>query len=124
VLSGEGALNQVLTSLDNKQLLQVARSRGIDVTREAQLKPGVADQRVIKKIIDDFSPDELQDFRDQYLENSRMETQAASLSPEAQRLQLLQAYFPDVKIPAAATVRYQKQLQTRIPLSTLLEAGR
>jgi hypothetical protein len=42
-------------------ILKIAKSRGIDVTREAQLKPGVADQKVIKKIVDDFSPDELQD---------------------------------------------------------------
>jgi hypothetical protein len=60
-LSGESALGQVLTGLDNRTLLKIAKSRGIDVTREAQLKPGVADQKVIKKIVDDFSPDELQD---------------------------------------------------------------
>src|SRR5690349_649820 len=66
--SGESAVRQVLTGLGNKDLLQVAKSRGIDVAREAQLKPGVADSRIVQKVIDDFSPEELDDFKDTYLE--------------------------------------------------------
>jgi len=68
-LSGESALGQVLTGLDNKSLLKVARSRGIDVTKEAQLKPSMADNRIIKKIVADFSPDELADVRDNVSRN-------------------------------------------------------
>jgi hypothetical protein len=34
---GESVLRQVLTGQDNKNLLKIARSRGINVTVEAQL---------------------------------------------------------------------------------------
>jgi hypothetical protein len=108
---------------DNKSLLTVARSRGINVTAEANLKPGVADNRIITKIIDDFSDDELDDARDIGLEASRNPALKGNMSPEALRVQLLQTFFPEAKIPQASVARYQKQLQTRIPLSTLLEAG-
>ncbi len=107
--SGESALNQVLTGLDNKTLLKVARSRGIDVTKEAQLKPGIADTRVIKKIIDDFSPDELQDVRDTYLETTRMKPLPwEGSTPEAWHVKVLQQYFPDVQISAAVLSRVDK----------------
>jgi len=104
-LQGESALNQVLTGLDNKTLLQIARSRGINVSAEAQLKPGVADNRIIQKIVNDFSPDELADVRGQYLEISRMRSPWEGLGPEPWRVRVLQQFFPDVRIPAAALKR-------------------
>src|SRR5579871_433712 len=58
-LSGESILGQVLGGRDEPTLLKIARSRGIDIAQEAQLKPGVANKRIIGKIISDFSPEEL-----------------------------------------------------------------
>lgn len=105
--SGESALRQVLTGLGNKDLLQVARSRGVNVTAEAQLKPGVADNRIIGKIIDDFSPEELDDFRDTYLEATR-QGRPSGVGPEAYTTKVLQQFFPDLKIPQTRLVRTQK----------------
>lgn len=113
--SGEGVLNQALTALDNKSLIKVARSRGIDVAREAQLKPGAADATIIKKIIDDFSPEELQEAQDRGIEMSRNKpVPAEGVSPEAGKeawhYKVLNTFFPDVAMPktmlqrAAATI--------------------
>jgi len=121
-LSGESALGQVLTGLDNKTLLKVARSRGIDVSREAQLKPGVADDRIIKKIIDDFSPEKLQDVCATYLETTRMTPQPwARSTPENWHVRVLQQYFPEVQIPAASLKRFQQSQAARtVSLADLL----
>lgn len=105
-LSGESALRQILTGQDNANLLKIARSRGINVSQEAQLKPSVADSRLISKIIEDFSPEELGEMRDQYLENTRMgKHNFGDIGPEAWKTMSLQSYFPDVKIPASQMIR-------------------
>jgi len=110
-MAGESVLNQVLTSLDNKTLLKVAKSRGISVTREAQLKPGVANDLIVKKIIDDFSPDELDEVRNIGLETSLNPAQhpdlGPKLGPEDWHNRVLGTFFPDVKIPAASLKRTQ-----------------
>jgi hypothetical protein len=125
-LSGQGVLNEALTSLDNKSLLKIARSRGVDVTAEAQLKPGIADQRIIKKITDSFTEDELEELRSQGLENSRFSPQPANiedskLARDLWHTKVLQAYFPDVAIPKALLGRAQKAQTMR--LSDLLSVG-
>lgn len=108
-LNGESVLNQALTGLDNKTLLKVARSRGIDVAKEAQLKPGKADQMLIRKIIDDFTPDELDNVRATGLEATRFRGAHDFATPaaakEAWHIKVLQTYFPDVNIPQAAMNR-------------------
>lgn len=109
-LSGESALRQVLTGQDNTNLLKIARGRGINVTQEAQLKPGVADGRIIGKIIDDFSPEELKEISDQFLENSRFRHAFGDIGPEAWKTMSLQTYFPDLKIPAAKLTRTAKAI--------------
>jgi hypothetical protein len=115
-LSGESALRQVLTGQDNANLLKIARSRGINVSAESQLKPGVADNRLINKIIDDFSDDELDDFRSTFLQNGtdvkgRIRFVGGNahdfgpMPPEALNTLNMQTYFPDVKIPTAVLKR-------------------
>jgi hypothetical protein len=123
--AGESVLNEALTSLDNKSLLKVARSRGLDVTQEAQLKPGLADQRIIRKVIDSFTPDELAELRSQGIENSRFSPQPvdienSKLAADAWHVRVLQSYFPDVAIPKALLLRSQKAQGMR--LSDLLGA--
>jgi len=99
-MSGESALGQVLSRLDNASLLRIARSRGINVSQEALLKPGTANNLLINKIVNDFSPDELQEFGAQYLETSRFQHQFSSrMTPEAWSAVAMKTYFPDVKIP-------------------------
>ena len=109
-LNGDSALRQVLTGQDNANLLKIARSRGINVSQEAQLKPGVADNPLINKIVNDFGPDELDDIRDQYLENSRFRHAFGNIGPEAWKTMSLQTYFPDLKIPATRLARTQKAI--------------
>jgi hypothetical protein len=105
-LSGEGALNAVLSRLDNANLIKLAKSRGISVTQEQQLKPGVANNLLINKISNDFSPDELTEFGQQYLENSRFAHQFSSQMPaEAWSTIAMKSYFPDVKIPQTVLQR-------------------
>jgi hypothetical protein len=131
--SGEAVLTQALTALDNPTLLKVARSRGIDVTAEAQLKPGVADQRLIKKIINDFSDDELGEARNQGLEVSRNKPLSVEPGPnatkaeikahedaqtEAWHLKVLSTFFPDVSVPKAMEARAMATIAKR-PASTL-----
>lgn len=114
-LSGEGALRQVLTGQDNKALLQIARARGIDVAKEAQLKPGIADAKLINKIIDDFSPDELDEIRARYLENTRHGARLGDIGPEAWKTLSLQSYFPDLKISQARLARTRAAIERARP---------
>lgn len=110
-LSGESALTQILTGQDNPNLIKIARSRGINVTQEAQLKPGVADTRLIKKIIDDHTPEELGEIRDTYLEHTRFRHNFGDIGPEAWKALSIQTYFPDVKLPAAVLKRTQSAIE-------------
>ena len=73
----------MLTGQDNRNLLKIARSRGINVTAEAQPKPGVADNKIINKIIDNFSPDELDELRNKGLEVASNRHQFGDIGPEA-----------------------------------------
>jgi len=112
-LDGESALRQVLGGQGNANLLKIARSRGIDVAKEAQLKPGVADNLLINKIIDDFSPEELDDFRAKYAETSRFrhnfgdfeQAVGKDAAREAWKTLNLQQYFPDLKLTKASVAR-------------------
>lgn len=113
-LSGDSALREVLVSEPNKTLLQIARSRGIDVTPEAQLKPtNAVNNRIINKIIDDFSPDELEEIRAQHLEATRMGPNdfRGAIGKEANQTINLQTYFPELKIPLSRILRTQKAVQ-------------
>lgn len=118
VQSGEGVLNEALTSLDNKSLLKIARSRGIDVTAESQLKPGIANGRIISKIMNDFSPEEFDDARNMGLEiKNNMAQQGPGISPdaaaEAWRYKVMSTFFPDVSIPRAMATRSQATMAIR-----------
>ncbi len=106
-LSGESALRQILTGQDNANLLKIAKSRGINVTAESQLKPGIADNKLITKIIDDFSDDELDGLRSQYMESKLNRHQFGNIGPEAWKTMSLQTYFHDLKIPASVLKRTQ-----------------
>jgi hypothetical protein len=106
VLSGESALRQILTGQDNKNLMKIAKSRGISTSQEAQLKPSVADPRLVTKIIDDFDDDELDGIRSSYMENTQMgRHNFGDIGAEAQKTLAMQTYFPDVKVPAATMIR-------------------
>jgi hypothetical protein len=117
-LNGESVLNQVLGGRDNATLLKVARSRGINVTKEAQLKAGVANKAIIGKIIDDFSPEELQEIRDQAIENNRFRHAFGDIGEEAWNTMALQTYFPDIKIPASQLIRTKTAI-TNAPLKNV-----
>jgi hypothetical protein len=106
-LSGESALRKILTGQDSANLLKIAKSRGIDVATESQLRPGIAGPRLINKIVDDFAADELQEVRDQYIENTRFRHSFGNIGPEAWKTMSLQTYFPDLKIPEAVLKRTQ-----------------
>ncbi len=110
-LSGDSALRQILTGQDNANLMKIAKSRGINIAQESQLKPGVADGRIINKIVDDFSDDELENLRSTYLENTRMgRHDFGEIGPEAWKTMGLQTYFPDVKVSAATLKRTQSAI--------------
>lgn len=105
-LSGEGALAEVLTRLDNQSLMKIAKSRGISIAQEAQLKPGVANNLLIRKISADFSPDELSEFRSKYLETNRYQHEfPATMTPESWSTIALTNYFPNVRVPLTALRR-------------------
>lgn len=106
-LSGESALRQVLTGQDNANLLKIARSRGINITKESQLRPGFADNLLINKIVNDFSEDELSNMRDTFLEARRNRHQFGDIGSEAWKTMSLQTYFPELKISAAQVKRVQ-----------------
>jgi hypothetical protein len=103
---GDSALRQILTGQDNANLLKIAKSRGLNVTRESQLKPGVADQLLINKIVNDFDPDELDEVGAKFLQNESKHN-FGDIGPEAWKTMSLQTYFPDVKIPASVLKRTQ-----------------
>jgi hypothetical protein len=117
-LSGESALRRILTGQDNANLMKIAKSRGISVTAEQQLKPGVADPRLIEKIVGDFDEDELDGVRSQYLEVRNNMHQFGDIGPEAWKTMSMQTYFPDVKIAATTLKRVSKALG-RTPEITL-----
>jgi hypothetical protein len=110
-LSGDSALRQVLTHQPNKTLLQIARSRGIDVTKEAQLRPDLATPKVINKIVEDYSGDELDDFGSRYMETQRMGWHGfGDISKEATQTLYLQNYFPELKIAPSLLNRTAKAI--------------
>lgn len=112
-LSGESALRKILTGQDNANLLKIAKSRGINVTKEALLKPGTADNQIINKIVDDFQPEEFDEIGARYLENTRMgRHNFGDIGPEAWKTLSLQSYFPDLKIPATQLARTSKAIAT------------
>lgn len=115
-MTGERALTTTLATQPNKILLKIARSRGIDVSEEAPLKPTAAnhvDDRIIKKIVDDYSPDELDDVLDTHLEIERMgRHDFGDAGKEAAQTLNLQTYFPDIKIPLAQLLRLRKAIAT------------
>jgi hypothetical protein len=105
-ISGDAALTQILTGQDNANLLKIAKSRGINVTKESQLRAGIADELLIKKIAADMTPDELDEIGARYLEEKRMGGhQFGDVGAEAWKTMILKTYFPDVKIPAAVLKR-------------------
>jgi hypothetical protein len=107
-LSGESALRDVLSRQDNANLTRIAKSRGINITQESQLKPSIADKRLINKIIDDYDDDELDGFRSTYAEQTRMPRHDfGDIGPEGNKTLAMQTYFPDVKIPATVMKRTQ-----------------
>jgi len=110
-LSGESALRQVLTGQDNGNLMRIAKSRGINVTKEAQLKPGIANPLLVEKIVSDFSPDELDEVGNKFLDNSRFGHNFGDIPPEASNAVDVKTYFPDVKLPAAVEKRLSAILQ-------------
>lgn len=111
VIHGESALKMILTGQDNANLLKIARSRGINVSRESVLKPGAGDKLLIQKIVDDFSPEELADISAQYMENSRFRHDFGDIGPEVWKTLSLQTYFPDVKIPQSVLKRTQQAIE-------------
>lgn len=125
--SGEAVMTQALTALDQSTLLKIARSRSIDVAAESQLKPGASNSRIIKKILNDFSPEELEEARSQGLEVSRnipsqipsspaSATQAAAQSKaaaEAWHVKVLSTFFPDVSVPKAMEARARSFIAQR-----------
>lgn len=115
-LSGESALRQILTGQGNAELLKIAKSRGINVAKEAQLKAGVADNLLVNKIIDDYSPEELKDVRDRYLEGTRFRHGFGDIGAEAQRTLSLQEHFPDLKIPVTRVRRLQSAVTKTRPI--------
>jgi hypothetical protein len=125
--AGESVLNQVLTSLDNQWLMKIARSRGINISQEVQLKPGVANTRLIGKIMADFTPDELENARNTGIEVSRFKRAPQDfadedLAREAWHVKVLQTYFPDVKIPAAALKRVAATVEAPKPAKAAVKA--
>jgi hypothetical protein len=111
-LNGESALRDVLSRQDNANLMKIARSRGINITQEAQLKPSVADPRLINKIADDFEADELDSFHATYLENTRMPRHSfGDIGEEANKTLAMQTFFPEVKIPLAVQLRTRAAIE-------------
>lgn len=106
---GDSALRQVLTGQDNTNLLKIAKSRGLNVTRESQLKPGTADNLLINKIVNDMSPDELDEIGARYLQN-KSKHDFGDVGPEAWKTMSLQTYFPEVKIAGATLKRVGKAI--------------
>lgn len=117
---GDSALRQVLTGQDNANLLKIARSRGINVTKEAQLRPGIADNVLVNKIIDDMSNDELDEIGAKYMQN-QSKHKFGDVGPEAWKTMSLQTYFPELKIPGATLARVQKAIAKNTPVPSETE---
>lgn len=122
-LSGESALRQVLTGQDNANLLKIAKSRGISVSKESQLKPGVADNLLVNKIIGDFSPEELDEIRSRYMESKRFRHDFGEIGPEAWKTMGLQTFFPDLKIPQATMNRTSAAIDAAKPKPAISVPG-
>jgi hypothetical protein len=110
-LHGESALSNLLTQLDNPTLLKIAQSRGISTSQLRTLKPGVGNPQLVKSIVADFSPDELNEISAQALENSRFQHNFGNISDEAWRTLALQSYFPNIKVPLAQLRRAAISIQ-------------
>lgn len=119
-MQGESALRHILTGQDNANLLKIAKSRGINVAKESLLKAGSANKLIIDKIVDHFTPEELDDLSAQYMENSRFKHAFGDIGPEAQQTLALQAYFPEMKIPAATLKRAQSSIDSGKTASAVL----
>jgi hypothetical protein len=117
--NGESALRQVLTGQDNEALLKIAKSRGINVSKESQLKPAAADKLLVEKIISDFTPEELDEAHGRYVENSRFRHDFGDIGPEAWKTLGLETFFPDLKIPAARMIRTRAAI-TNAPLANAM----
>jgi len=127
-LSGESALRQILPG-NKSDLMAIAKSRGLNTSREAQLMPTPASRLLIDKIVNDFSDEELSEVGAKYLENTRMghhdfgdiekalEAQgmekgaAEARAQEAWNVMRKQTYFPELNIPAAQLKRAQATMQ-------------
>lgn len=126
-LSGESALRQVIPG-NKADLMKIAKSRGISTSQAAQLVPAAASKMLIDKIVDDFSPEELENVRSQYIEETRMghsvpqisetlekaglsKTEAADRAQEAWNVMKKQTYFPDLQIPMKELIRSQQTMQ-------------
>lgn len=113
-MSGEAALTQTLTALGRDNLLKIAKSRGLNVTQESQLVASSADPKLIRKIADSMSPDELDEISARYMQAKRFghKFDTENLSPEdASKVWQtihMQDYFPDVKVTQAAQKLVQK----------------
>jgi len=105
---------------DNANLMKIARPWGINISKEVQSKPGVADNLLVNKIIDDMSPDELNKIRAPYAENTRFCHAFGDVGPEAGKVMGLQTYFPDLKIPSVALKRSQTAIGTTSKPSALV----
>lgn len=64
-ISGESALRQTLQGEDKPSLLEIAKERGVEVTPEDKLPNAEANGKLVDKIIDNFSDDELDGMRSQ-----------------------------------------------------------
>lgn len=122
-MSGESALRTVLTGQDNANLMRIAKSRGINVTQEAQLKPGVADTKLINKIVDNFSPDELNEIGDRYTESTRFRHNFGDIGPEAWKTLGMETYFPDVKLPKTVQTRTAQAISSQTPQTPEAQAA-
>ncbi len=112
-LSGDSVLREELTKQPNNILLKIARSRGVDVAQEALLKPSNAvNNRIINKIVEDFSQDELDELSARRLEEERMgRHDFGEIGKEANQTISLQTYFPELKIPMSQIMRTQKAIR-------------
>jgi hypothetical protein len=123
-LSGESALRQILGGQDSDNLLKIAKSRGINVVQESQLKPSAAIPKLMNKIIDDFSDNELEELRSTYAEQTRMgRHNFGDIGPEANKTMSLQTYFPDVKIPSSVLKRTQAAIAKSAPAAVTKSTG-
>jgi hypothetical protein len=89
------------------------------------LKPGTANSKLIAKIAADFSPDELAEFRAQYLESTRLPGhQFGEMTPEAWTTIATKTFFPDVKIPLTVQQRTAHAMATPMAQHAMKILGR